>query len=75
MSVTVIPIPGGRLLRHKIQKLVLRYDKYLNFGGQYVENNSTLAVPVQINLYIKFDFVYVNSPRETYYMNALRMFQ
>ena len=37
MSVTVIQIPGGRLLRHMIQKLVPRYDKCLKFGGEYVE--------------------------------------
>ena len=37
MSVTVTPIPGGRLLRHKIQPLVPRYDNYLNSGGEYVE--------------------------------------
>ena len=34
---TVVPIPDGRLLRHRIIKLVPRYDKYLNFGGEYVE--------------------------------------
>ena len=27
----MVPIPGGRLLRHRIQKLVPRYDKCLNF--------------------------------------------
>ena len=37
MSVTVVPIPGGRLLRQMIQKLVPRYDKYLNSGGECVE--------------------------------------
>jgi hypothetical protein len=34
---TVVPIPGCRLLRHSIQKVVPRYDKYLNSGGEYVE--------------------------------------
>ena len=34
---TVVPIPGGRLLQHRIQKLVPRYDKCLNSGGEYVE--------------------------------------
>ena len=28
---------AARLLRHRIQTLVPRYDKYLNFGGEYVE--------------------------------------
>ena len=37
MTVTVVTIPGGRLLRQRIQKLVPRYDKCLNFGGEYVE--------------------------------------
>ena len=37
MSVTVVPIPGGRPLWHRIQKLVSRYDKCLNSGGEYVE--------------------------------------
>ena len=37
MSVTVVPIPGGRLLRHRIQKLVPGHDKCLNSGGEYVE--------------------------------------
>ena len=27
MSVTVAPIPGGRLLGHRIQKLVRQYDQ------------------------------------------------
>ena len=34
---TVVPIPGGRLLRHRIQKLVPWYDKCLNSWGEYVE--------------------------------------
>ena len=37
VTVTVVPILGGRLIRHRIKKLVLRYDKYLIFGGEYVE--------------------------------------
>ena len=37
MSVTVVPIPDGRLLRQRIQKLVPWYDKCLNSGGEYVE--------------------------------------
>ena len=37
MSFTVVPIPGGRLLRHKIQNLVPRNEKCLNSGGEYVK--------------------------------------
>ena len=37
MSDIVISVPGGRLLRHRIQKLVPWYNKCLNSGGQYVE--------------------------------------
>ena len=36
MSVTVVPIPDCRVLRHSIQKLVPRYDG-LNSEGEYVE--------------------------------------
>ena len=50
MSVTVVPIPGGRLLLHKIQKLVPQYDKCLNSGGEYVENSPVNGVPVPINI-------------------------
>ena len=34
---TEMRITDGRLLRHRIQKLVPRYDKCLNSGGEYVE--------------------------------------
>ena len=37
MSVTVVPMSGGRLLRHRDTKLVPLYEKCLNFGGEYVE--------------------------------------
>ena len=33
--VSVVPILGGRLLRHRIQKLVQWYDICLNSGGEY----------------------------------------
>ena len=39
-----------------------------------LKNNSTLAVSVPINIYIKFGFVSVNEPRETYFVDALRRF-
>ena len=36
MSVTVVLIPGDKLLRNTIQKLVPRYDKWLNSVSEYV---------------------------------------
>ena len=39
-----------------------------------VENSLTLAVPVPRNLFIKFGFVSVNGPRETYFVDALHRF-
>ena len=65
MNVTVVSIPGGRLLRNMIQKLVPRYDKCLNL---------TLVVSVPINLSIKLDFVSVNDPREIYFVDVIRYF-
>ena len=38
-----------------------------------LKNSSTLAVSVPINLSIKLGFVSVNGPRETYFVDALRM--
>ena len=35
-----------------------------------LKNNSILAVSVPINISIKLGFVYVNGPRETYFVNA-----
>ena len=52
----MIPVPSGRLLRHRIRKMVPRYDKCLNPGGEYVESSSTFAVFVPINISIKFGF-------------------
>ena len=37
-------------------------------------NSLTLAVSVPINLFIKFGFVSINGPRETYFVDALRRF-
>ena len=37
VSVTVVPIPGSRVLRHRIQKLVSRYTKCHNSRSEYVE--------------------------------------
>ena len=36
-----------------------------------LKNNFTLAVSVPIKLFIKFGFVSVNNPRETYFVDAL----
>ena len=70
MSVIVVPIPDGRVLRHGIQKLVSWYDKSLNSGGEYVEK--------LLNTYIicsnKLGFVSLNGPRETYFVDALHIY-
>ena len=66
MSVTAIPIPGGRLVRHRIQKLAPRYDKCINSRCENVENSSKLAVFVSINLSIKLGFVSVTGTRKSY---------
>ena len=63
MSVTLVPIPGGRVLRYRIQKLLSLYDKCLSFGGEYVEKSSKLTVSVSINLINKLGLVSVNDPR------------
>ena len=57
-----------------IQKLVPWYDKCLYSGGEYVKKyrSSTVAISFSINIYIKFDFLSVNDPRETYFVHALR---
>ena len=52
MSVTVVPISDGRLLRHRIQKFVAQHDKCFNSGSEYVENSSILSWSVPINLSI-----------------------
>ena len=41
-----------------------------NLEVNMLKNSSTLAVSVPINLSIKFDFVSVNGPRETYFVDA-----
>ena len=47
------------------------YDKCLSSRDECVENSSTIAVSVPINLSIKLGFVYVNGPRETYFVDVL----
>ena len=67
-----VAIPGGRLLRHRIQKLVPQYDKNVSIPEvNMLKNSSTLSVSVTINLIIKLDFVPVNGPRETYFVDVL----
>ena len=36
-----------------------------------LKNSSTLAVSVPINISIKLGFVYVNNPKETYFVDIL----
>ena len=38
-----------------------------------LKNSSIFAISVSINISIKLDFVSVNVPRETYFVNALRI--
>ena len=39
-----------------------------------LKNSSTLAVSLPINLSIKLGFISVNGPKETYFVDALRIF-
>ena len=71
ISVIVVPIPGGRLLQHRIQKLVLWYYKFLSSEVNMLQNSLTLAVSLPVNLSIKLGFVSVNGTRETYFVDAL----
>ena len=64
MSVSVVPIPGGRLLWRKNTNVVPQYDKCLNSGGDMLKNSSTLAVSDPINLYIKLGFCHCKRPQE-----------
>ena len=80
MSVTVVPIPGGRLIRHRTQALFPRYDKCLNSVGEYVEKllnascRPTCSIKyIYIYIYIKLGFVSVNGPGETYLVDALHI--
>ena len=70
MSDTVVPIPGDRFLRHRIQKMVSRYDECLNSGGEYVDKQLTFALYVPINVSNNLDFVSVNGPRQTSFVDT-----
>ena len=63
MSVTVVPITGGRLLRHRIQNLVPRYEKVSIPEVNILKNSSILVVSVPINLYIKNGFCFYKRPQ------------
>ena len=69
MSATVVPIPGGRVLRHRLEKWS---DTMTNVSIPEVNmlKKAQLAVSVQINLTIKLGYVSVNGPRETYFGHA-----
>ena len=73
MSIIMVLNPDVRFLRHRIQKLIPRYDKCVNSGVNMLKNSSKLAVSVPINLSIKLSFVSVNNLRETYFVDALCM--
>ena len=64
MSVIVVPVPGERLLRHRIQ----------NWSHGMANVSIPEVKSVAINLSIKFGFVSVNCPRETYFVDALRIY-
>ena len=69
----VLPIPSGRLLRHRDTKVVSH--GMINVSIRQVNmlrNSSTLALPVPIILSTKFGFASVNGYRETYFVDALR---
>ena len=55
----------------EMQKLVPRYDKCLSSEVNMLKNSSALVVSLPINLSIKLDFVSVNAPMETYFVDAL----
>ena len=73
MYVTVVPIPTGRLLRHRISCS----HSMINVSNPEVNmltNSSTLVtgISVGINLSTKLNFVFVNGSREIYFVDALR---
>ena len=43
-------------------------------GTNMLKNCSTLAVHVPINLSIKFGYVSINGPRETYFVDTMNFF-
>ena len=71
MNVTMVPFPGGRLLQYRIQKLIPQYDKCFSSRGEYVEKFLNACSICSNKSLITLGFVFVNSLRETYFMNAL----
>ena len=74
MSVTVVPIQaedfydtGYKSWSHNMTNVSIPEVTTL-------KNSLTLVVSVPINLFIKFGFVSVNGPRETYFVDELRRF-
>ena len=73
MRYAVVSIPGGRLYDtgYKIWSHGLINVSITEVN--MLKNSSTLAVSVQINLSIKLGFSSVNGPRETYFVDQLRI--
>ena len=63
MSVKVVLIPGGRVLRHRVQHLYHGMTNVSIPEVNILKNNSSLAICVQINFSIKLDFVFVHGLR------------
>ena len=75
MSVTVVPIPGGRLLQHKGTKVGPHGMTNVRIQEvNMLKNRSTLAVsvPIGLNLSVKLGFISVNGPGETYFVDSPR---
>ena len=72
MSVTqLVLLPGGRLLRHRIQSWSHGLTNISVSVVHILKNSSALDVSVPINLSIKLGLVSVNDPRETYFVDTL----
>ena len=67
----MVPIPGGRLLRIWIQKVVPTVTNVSIPEVNMLENSSILTVSLPISLYTELGFVNVNGPKETYFEDSL----
>ncbi|KAJ4434307.1 hypothetical protein ANN_22861 [Periplaneta americana] len=56
-----------------IQKLIPRYDKCLNSGGEYIGKQLNNWRIYSNNSFHEIVFFYLNRPRETYFMDAPRI--
>ena len=73
MSITVVPIPRRQTSMTEDTKSWTHGMTNVSIPEvNILENSSTLAVFVSINLSIKLGFVSVNGYRETYFVDALR---